>query len=134
MEEVRLQKYLAECGIASRRKCEALIEQGLLVKPTTAEYKYTFENWDSTWENTLGQLVVKDMDFEAVFSAEKQKYTVSWHTDTSANSPVISNEAGEQAMVVVEYGQAAYFDETKFANPVRATDQYTYHLFGGWDK
>ena len=112
----------------------ALIEQGLLVKPATAEYKYTFENWDSTWENTLGQLVVKDMDFEAVFSAEKQKYTVSWHTDTSANSPVISNEAGEQAMVVVEYGQAAYFDETKFANPVRATDQYTYHLFGGWDK
>ena len=30
MEEVRLQKYLAECGIASRRKCEELIEQGLV--------------------------------------------------------------------------------------------------------
>ena len=29
MEE-RLQKYLAECGIASRRKCEELIEQGLV--------------------------------------------------------------------------------------------------------
>lgn len=28
MEEVRLQKYLAECGIASRRKCEELILQG----------------------------------------------------------------------------------------------------------
>lgn len=28
MEEVRLQKYLAECGIASRRKCEEYIEQG----------------------------------------------------------------------------------------------------------
>lgn len=25
---VRLQKYLAECGVASRRKCEELIEQG----------------------------------------------------------------------------------------------------------
>ena len=29
MEE-RLQKFLAECEIASRRKCEELIEQGLV--------------------------------------------------------------------------------------------------------
>ena len=28
MENIRLQKYLAECGIASRRKCEELIESG----------------------------------------------------------------------------------------------------------
>lgn len=28
MEEIRLQKYLAECGIASRRKCEELIIKG----------------------------------------------------------------------------------------------------------
>ena len=28
MEEVRLQKYLAEAGIASRRKAEELIKQG----------------------------------------------------------------------------------------------------------
>lgn len=28
MEEIRLQKYLAECGIASRRKCEEYIAQG----------------------------------------------------------------------------------------------------------
>ena len=28
MEEIRLQKYLADCGIASRRKCEELILQG----------------------------------------------------------------------------------------------------------
>lgn len=28
MEEIRLQKYLAECGIASRRKCEEYITQG----------------------------------------------------------------------------------------------------------
>ena len=27
-EKIRLQKYLAECGIASRRKCEELIEEG----------------------------------------------------------------------------------------------------------
>lgn len=28
MEEIRLQKFLAECGIASRRKCEEFIEEG----------------------------------------------------------------------------------------------------------
>ena len=28
MEEIRLQKYLAEAGIASRRKCEEFIIQG----------------------------------------------------------------------------------------------------------
>ena len=28
MEEIRLQKYLAECGVASRRKCEEFIAEG----------------------------------------------------------------------------------------------------------
>ncbi|MGE5612973.1 MAG: pseudouridine synthase [Bacillota bacterium] len=28
MKEIRLQKYLADCGVASRRKCEELISQG----------------------------------------------------------------------------------------------------------
>lgn len=28
MGEIRLQKYMAECGVASRRKCEELISQG----------------------------------------------------------------------------------------------------------
>ena len=28
MEQVRLQKYLADCGIASRRKAEELIKSG----------------------------------------------------------------------------------------------------------
>lgn len=30
MAEIRLQKYLAECGIGSRRKCEEYITQGLV--------------------------------------------------------------------------------------------------------
>ena len=30
MEEIRLQKFLANAGIASRRKCEEYIEQGLV--------------------------------------------------------------------------------------------------------
>ena len=28
MEEIRLQKYMADCGVASRRKCEEYILQG----------------------------------------------------------------------------------------------------------
>ena len=28
MEEIRLQKYMADCGIASRRKCEEIILKG----------------------------------------------------------------------------------------------------------
>lgn len=28
MDKIRLQKYLAECGVASRRKCEEFIEEG----------------------------------------------------------------------------------------------------------
>ena len=28
MEEIRLQKFMADCGIASRRKCEEYIVQG----------------------------------------------------------------------------------------------------------
>ena len=28
MEEIRLQKYLASCGVASSRKCEELILEG----------------------------------------------------------------------------------------------------------
>lgn len=28
--KIRLQKYMADCGIASRRKCEELIEKGLV--------------------------------------------------------------------------------------------------------
>ncbi len=30
MEEIRLQKYLANCGLASRRKCEEYIQNGLV--------------------------------------------------------------------------------------------------------
>lgn len=38
MEEIRLQKYLAQSGIASRRKCEELIEDGkILVNGEKAE-------------------------------------------------------------------------------------------------
>ena len=53
MEEMRLQKYLANCGIASRRKCEELIlngkvevngkvitELGTKITPDTDEIKY----------------------------------------------------------------------------------------------
>ena len=30
MEKIRLQKYMADCGVASRRKCEEFIIKGLV--------------------------------------------------------------------------------------------------------
>ena len=64
MEE-RLQKYLAECGIASRRKCEEYIIQGkvqvngktiteLGVKVNTEKDKITFEGKNVKQEEKIG--------------------------------------------------------------------------------
>lgn len=48
MEEIRLQKYMADCGIASRRKCEEIILQGKVkvngVKITELGTKVTEED------------------------------------------------------------------------------------------
>ena len=39
MEEIRLQKYMADCGIASRRKCEEyILEEKVKVKETLIPY------------------------------------------------------------------------------------------------
>lgn len=62
MEEIRLQKYLADCGIASRRKCEEYIIQGkvkvngetvtqLGVKINPQEDKIKFEDKDIKQNN-----------------------------------------------------------------------------------
>lgn len=48
MEEIRLQKYMADCGVASRRKCEEIILQGKVkvngVKVTELGTKVTEED------------------------------------------------------------------------------------------
>ncbi len=49
MEEVRLQKYLAMCGVASRRKCEEYITKG-----------YVKVNGETIFE--LGSKVIPDKD------------------------------------------------------------------------
>ena len=45
---LRLQKYLADCGVASRRKSEELIEQG--IKPNTIRLSIGIENVDDLIE------------------------------------------------------------------------------------
>ena len=108
-----------------------LIEEGLLVKESTEQYNYTFKTWNPTFE---GVYVNTDLDFYGVFTPRIRSYTVEWYKDTYGN--LITNENGEQAVVEVEYGQPAVFDETKFAIPTRntAAADNTYHLFNGWDK
>ena len=48
MEEIRLQKYMADCGVASRRKCEEIILQGKVkvngIKVTELGTKVTEED------------------------------------------------------------------------------------------
>ena len=48
MEEIRLQKYMADCGVASRRKCEEIILQGKVkvngIKVTQLGTKVTEED------------------------------------------------------------------------------------------
>ena len=48
MEEIRLQKYMADCGVASRRKCEEIIQQGKVkvngIKVTELGTKVTEED------------------------------------------------------------------------------------------
>ena len=39
MDEIRVQKFLAECGVASRRKCEELIQEGYPIELKFADRK-----------------------------------------------------------------------------------------------
>ena len=55
MEEIRLQKYMADCGVDSRRKCEQIILDGKVVERECsyiADFKYQ--------DARTGQLVVED--------------------------------------------------------------------------
>jgi len=58
LEEIRLQKYMADCGIASRRKCEEYILKGLVkvngititelgtkINPTKDNIEYLEKKW-----------------------------------------------------------------------------------------
>ena len=65
MEEMRLQKYMAECGIASRRKCEEYIQNGNV-------------KVNGIVETTLGTKINVEKDivevFDKVIGKEKKVY------------------------------------------------------------
>ncbi len=66
MEEIRLQKYLAECGIASRRKCEEFIEEGrVTINGRIAEIgnKINPETDKIEFDGTLVKQVKKDFTY-----------------------------------------------------------------------
>lgn len=66
MEEIRLQKYLAECGIASRRKCEEFIEEGrVTINGRIAELgnKINPETDKIEFDGTLIKQVKKDFTY-----------------------------------------------------------------------
>ena len=102
MEEMRLQKYLASCGVASRRKCEELIlegkvevngnvvtELGTKINPEKDEVKYNGNvvkleeekiyilqtNWIC---NNCQRTIWKR--YGARFSKGKQENSTSWKT------------------------------------------------------
>lgn len=108
---------------------QMLIEQGLLVKESTAQYDYEFSRWDKD----LSGPVTTHMDFYAEFVPTLRKYTVSWYKDSA--SGIITNELGESATIEVEYGSSAEYDQDKFGIPSKntAAADNKYHLFSHWD-
>ena len=73
MEQIRLQKYLADCGIASRRKCEELIELGKVkVNGEVA---------------TIGQKINPDLD-EIEYNGKKIKNSKKEYTYILLNKPI----------------------------------------------
>ena len=87
MEEMRLQKYMAECGVASRRKCEEYIQNGNVkvngVVETTLGVKINIEKdivevFDKVIgkENKVYILLNKPVGYVTTVSDEKGRSTV----------------------------------------------------------
>ncbi len=97
---------------------------GNIVKPdnptktSTPEYTYTFAGWSPAIAN-----VTKDATYTATYTAQKNKYTVTWKD--ADGTVLISNEL-EYGTPVNKLGKPA--DPSKEATP-----EYTY-TFKGWDK
>ena len=108
MEEIRLQKYMADCGVASRRKCEEYILQGKV----TVNGKVI---------NELGTKVIPSKDeieFEGrtITSEQKQVYIL-------LNKPI-----GYVTTTIDQFGRDDVLDLVKVKErivPVGRLDMYT---------
>lgn len=89
MEEIRLQKYLADNGIASRRKCEELILQGKVkvnggtitelgtkIKPNIDKIEYNGKEIKSTEKEHVYILLNKPIDYVTTVKDQFDRKTV----------------------------------------------------------
>lgn len=89
MEEIRLQKYMADCGVASRRKCEEIILQGKVkvngVKVTELGTKVTEED-----EVSVNGKVIKKV-FKKVYIAMNKPVGYITSVSDEFDRPTVMN-------------------------------------------
>lgn len=108
-EEIRLQKYLAECGIASRRKCEELIENGKI-------------KVNGKVVNKLGTKILPNKD-KVEYNNKEVKNNVKEHTYILLNKPI-----DYVTTVNDQFGRKTVLDLVKTDKrlvPVGRLDMYT---------
>ena len=110
MEEMRLQKFLAMAGIASRRKCEELILQGVI-------------KINGQMVTELGTKVKPEID-EIKYKGKKVKLEKGKHIYILLNKPI-----GYVTTVEDQFGRETVIDLIKKVNkrlvPVGRLDMYT---------
>lgn len=110
MEEIRLQKFLAMAGIASRRKCEELIQQGVI----SVNGKVVTE---------LGTKINPDID-KVIYNGKEVKIQEEEHVYILLNKPI-----GFVTTVDDQFGRDTVLDLVKKVNkrlvPVGRLDMYT---------
>lgn len=110
MEEIRLQKYLAMSGIASRRKCEELIQQGLI-------------EVNGSIVTELGTKVNPAID-KIYYKGQEVKLSGEKHTYILLNKPIGFVTTAED-----QFGRDTVLDLVKKINkrvvPVGRLDMYT---------
>lgn len=109
MGEIRLQKYMAECGVASRRKCEELISQGKV----KVNEKIVTE---------LGTKINPDKD-KVVFNGKTLKYEDDEKVYILLNKPI-----GYVTTVKDQFSRDTVLDlikTNKMVVPVGRLDMYT---------
>ena len=109
MEEIRLQKYLASCGIASRRKCEEYILEG-------------FVKVNDEIVTELGTKINPEKDI-VTFKEKRVKNQNEKHIYILLNKPI-----GYVTTVKEQFGRDTVLDLVKIGRrivPVGRLDMYT---------